>query len=92
MTHVKLDNSSNPGLAEFAHFGIRVLTGNSIIGETFNAIQAVTDSVISSELTQLEGFEGDSSITSLELTSGMVIYGRFVNIQVSSGKIIAYKG
>lgn len=92
MAHVKLDNSSNPGLAEFGHFGIRILTGNSVAGETFNAIQAVSDSVISSGLVQLNGFEGDSSITSLELKSGMVIYGRFVNIQVSSGKIIAYKG
>jgi hypothetical protein len=35
---------------------------------------------------------GDTSITSLALTAGTVIYGRFVDLQVASGKVIAYKG
>jgi len=92
MGHVKLDNQYNIGLAQFGYFGLRVLTGNSEIGETFNAIQAVEDSVISSDIVQLTGYQGDETITSLELMAGTVIYGRFVNIEVSSGKVIAYKG
>lgn len=92
MPHVELNNSSNPGLAEFGQFGIRVLTTNALAGETFIAIQCLEDAVISSDLVSLFDSIGDTNITSLQLTSGMVIYGRFINLQVASGKIIAYKG
>jgi hypothetical protein len=83
----------NENLASFGQFGIRVLTSNATVGETFIAIQVITDAVISATLTANESGEiGDTSITSLALTAGTVIYGRFVDLQVASGKVIAYKG
>jgi hypothetical protein len=75
----------------FGQFGMRVLTTNAVVGETFVAIQAMEDSVISATLNTYEGRIGDTSITSLTLLAGTVIYGRFVNLQVASGKVIAYK-
>jgi hypothetical protein len=84
--------NGNATLASFGQFGMRVLTNNSIEGETFLAIQAMEDSVISCELNEYENEIGDTSITSLTLLSGTVIYGRFVNLEVASGKVIAYKG
>ncbi len=93
MTHKSMTYEGNENLASFGQFGIRVLTSNATVGETFIAIQVITDAVISATLTANESGEiGDTSITSLALTAGTVIYGRFVDLQVASGKVIAYKG
>lgn len=85
-------NYQNKNLASLGQFGLRVLTTSSIVGEHFVAILAVEDSVISASINEYEGNIGDTSITSLSLSKGMVIYGRFDNIVVASGKVIAYKG
>jgi hypothetical protein len=93
MKHKDYFNEGNQGLGAFGQFGIRVLIEDAIPGETFIAIQVITDATISATLTANEQGEiGDSSITSLDLTAGTVIYGRFVDLQVASGKVIAYKG
>ena len=93
MEHKNYFYDGNYTLASFGQFGLRVLTTNATVGETFVAIQVITDAVISATLNANESEEiGDSSITSLSLTAGTVIYGRFVNLQVASGKVIAYKG
>jgi hypothetical protein len=86
--------SANTNQASLGQFGLRILTTNATVGETFVAIQVLTDAVISATLTANEstGEIGDTSITSLALTAGTVIYGRFVDLQVASGKVIAYKG
>ena len=89
-------NDGNQGLGALGQLGLRVLTGNAIAGETFVAIQVLEDAVISCDLlpyTTPKGNEiGDTSITSLSLTAGTVIYGRFVDLEVASGKVIAYQG
>jgi hypothetical protein len=79
--------------AVLGQFGLRVLTTDAIVGETFVAIQVLTDATISAKLTENEESEiGDDTITSLDLTAGTVIYGRFIDLIVESGKVIAYKG
>lgn len=83
----------NENKASFGQFGLRVLTTNATAGETFVAIQVLEDAVISATLNANESGEiGDNAITSLSLTAGTVIYGRFVDLEVASGKVIAYKG
>ena len=85
--------NANANSASFGQNGLRVLTTNATAGETFVAIQVLEDAVISATLNANESGEiGDASISSLSLTAGNVIYGRFVNLQVASGKVIAYKG
>lgn len=73
----------------FGDNGLRVIsaTETSVSGETFGAIQVIEDSTISCDNNT---DAGDSSISSLGLTSGTIIYGNFDDISVASGKIIAY--
>lgn len=81
--------SGNYQKAAFGEFGLRIISsgGTSTVGEKYNAIQAVEDTI----LTCTNGATGgDTSITSLELVTGMIIYGTFHTISVASGKIIAY--
>ena len=87
--------NTNTNLVSFGQFGLRVLTGNASPTETFMAIQVIEDAVISCDLLPYEAnftSIGDTSITSLALSAGTVIYGRFVALEVASGKVIAYKG
>ena len=90
MADLKFNSQTN--LASFGQYGLRVLTGNATAGETFVAIQALEDSVISSDISLLDGEGGDTTITSLTIPAGVTIFGRFVNLEVASGKVIAYKG
>lgn len=92
MSHKNLEYNANFNNATLGQFGLRVLTGNAIVGEAFVAIQVLEDAVITSDLVELDKIIGDTNITSLALTAGTVIYGRFVNLEVASGKVIAYKG
>jgi hypothetical protein len=54
-------------------------------GYVFNAIQVITDCVI----TCVGNITG---ITSVSLTAGTIIYGRYTSITLSSGSVIAYYG
>jgi hypothetical protein len=96
MQHLDYALNGNQGVGQFGQYGLRVLTSNAIAGETFIAIQVITDCVISSKLDsyQTNNIEiiGDSVITNLALEAGTVIYGRFYDLEVASGKVIAYKG
>jgi len=89
-------NNQNQSMASFGQFGLRVLTSNATAGETFVAIQVLEDTVITATLlpyvTPKGDAIGDTSITALALTAGTIIYGRFVALEVASGKVIAYKG
>lgn len=93
MAHKSLTYEGNENIASFGQFGIRVLTTDATAGETFLAIQVLEDAVISATLTANDKGEiGDTSISSLSLTAGTTIYGRFIDLEVASGKVIAYKG
>jgi hypothetical protein len=73
----------------FGDKGLRVVSSGSTTttGENFCAIQALEGSTISCDI---DTIGGDTSITSLLLSTGQVIYGNFNDITVSSGKIVAY--
>lgn len=89
-------NTGNQALSSFGQFGMRVLTTNAIATEEFVAIQVLEDAVITATLlpyvTPKGNAIGDTSITALALTAGTIIYGRFVALEVASGKVIVYKG
>jgi hypothetical protein len=96
MQHLDYALNGNQGVGQFGQYGLRVLTSNAIAKETFIAIQVITDCVISSKLQSYQSNNieiiGDDTITSLALEAGTVIYGRFYDLEVASGKVIAYKG
>ena len=73
----------------FGDFGLRIIasSGTSTVGEQYNAIQVLEDATISATNNTTKG---DTTITSLELVTGMIIYGSFHTISCSAGKIIAY--
>ena len=54
-------------------------------GYTFVAIQAIEDAVV----TLVGNITG---ITSVTLSAGSVIYGRYTSVTLASGKVIAYNG
>lgn len=58
---------------------------NPINGSVFNAIQVITDCVITC-------IGNITSITSVTLVAGTVIYGRYTSITLASGSVIAYYG
>jgi hypothetical protein len=56
-------------------------------------ICALKDSVFSSDLSNNEGDEiSDTSVTALELKTGLTILGNFSNIDLTSGELWLYKG
>ena len=81
--------SGNYQKAAFGEFGLRIISsgGTSTGSEKYNAIQALEDSTISCTNAATGG---DTSISSLELTAGIIIYGTFHTINCSAGKVIAY--
>jgi hypothetical protein len=92
---IDLNFESSANLVSFGQFGLRVLTGNAIPTETFMAIQVLEDAVISANLLPYGKqfvYIGDTSINALSLSAGTIIYGRFTELEVASGKVIAYKG
>lgn len=73
----------------FGDFGLEIIASGetSTVGEQYNAIQVLEDATVSATNYTTKG---DTTITSLELVTGMIIYGSFHTISVSAGKIIAY--
>ena len=96
MKHKDYFIEKNNSMASLGQFGLRNLTGNAIPTETFVAIQVLANAVITVDLVPYEtpvgNIIGDTTLTSLSLTSGTIIYGRFVNLRVASGRVLAYKG
>jgi len=73
----------------FGDKGLRIISASetSTVGENFCAIQSIVASTISCDSNTIGG---DTSITSLEIGAGVVIYGNLDNISVASGKVICY--
>lgn len=76
--------------------GIRILTTGqtSPTGETYVAVQALKNSVISASLNanSVTGEIGDDSITNLELDQFGCIPTSMHNVVVTSGIVCCYKG
>jgi len=73
----------------FGDKGLRIISasGTSTAGENFCAIQAIETSTISCDI---DTTGGDTSITSLAIGAGIIIYGNFDDVSVASGKVICY--
>ena len=73
----------------FGDKGLRVISASatSLAGENFCAIQAIESSVISCDI---DTIGGDTSISSLSMSTGVVIYGNFDDVSVASGNVICY--
>jgi len=73
----------------FGDKGLRILAASatSTAGENFCAIQAIEASTISCDI---DTTGGDTSITSLALSAGTIIYGNFDDVSVASGKVVCY--
>ncbi len=75
----------------FGDFGFRLLDENATTstpsGEDFCTVHCLKDAVLtmSSNLTV-----GDSSISSLDLKEGHILYGDFTNISITGGIVICY--
>ncbi len=66
-------------------YGFRVVAAGASTSESCRSIQALEDSVITTT-TQV----GDA-LTSVALTEGTIVFGKFDSVAVASGKVIAYK-
>jgi|TARA_R110000868_G_scaffold140788_1_gene356797 hypothetical protein len=84
-----LYNTSDFQKLSFGDNGLRVVNAGSTTtaGESFGAIQVLEAATISCDI---DAIGGDAAISSLALSSGTIIYGNFDDINVVSGKIIAY--
>mgnify|MGYP003406786482 CR=1 FL=1 len=75
--------------SSMGNHGGKYITNTSVNTPTspyvFNAIQVVTDCVI----TCVGNITG---LTSVSLSAGSVIYGRYTSITLASGSVIAYYG
>ena len=73
----------------FGDKGLRVLNNGStsVSGENFCAIQAIESSTISCDI---DTIGGDTSIVSLSIGAGVVIYGNFDDVVVAAGNVVAY--
>lgn len=54
-------------------------------GYVFNAVQIITDAVLTCT-------GSPSGITTITFTAGTIIYGRFTQVVIASGSVIAYQG
>jgi len=75
----------------FGDFGFRLLdedaTTSTPSGEDFCTVHCLKDAVI----TMTSNHDvGDSSITSLDLKEGHILYGDFTNISITGGIVICY--
>lgn len=68
-------------------YGFRLLSSgaSSTAGESFRSIQALEDSVVTTTT------QAGDALTSVTLTEGTVVFGKFDSVAVASGKVIAYK-
>ena len=66
-------------------YGFRVVAGGASTSDSCRAIQALEDSVVTTTTSV-----GDA-LSSVTLTEGTIVFGKFDSITVASGKVLAYK-
>ena len=84
-----LYNTSDYQKLSFGDKGLRIIAASatSTAGESFCAIPALESSTISCDI---DTVGGDTSITSLSIGAGVIIYGNFDDVSVASGKVVCY--
>ena len=66
-------------------YGFRLVAGGASTTDSCRAIQALEDSVVTTTT------QAGDALTSVTLTEGTVVFGKFDSVAVASGKVIAYK-
>ena len=76
---------------EFSSVGSEVLdAGDSVTGKKYGAIQIITDTNFST-LTANNVDQSSAVLTGVEIGAGIVIYGQFSAVAVTSGLVICHK-
>ena len=66
-------------------YGFRVVEGGASTSDSCRAIQALEDSVVTTTT------QAGDALTSVTLTEGTIVFGKFDSVAVASGKVLAYK-
>ena len=68
-------------------YGFRVLSGTdaSVAGESFRAIQVISEAQLAAT-----SVRKDDIVNTLTIPQGTVIFGKFTDITMTSGTVIAY--
>ena len=85
MSYENITKDSNFFQSATGDYGFKVVAAAGSTSEACRAIQALEDSVVTTTTTV-----GDA-LTSVTLTEGTIVFGRFDSISVASGKVIAYR-
>jgi len=87
MAYENISKEGNFYQTSTGDYGFRVVDNSfsQPSGESYRAIQVLSDAVVST--TTLVG----DALTGESLSAGTIVYGKFDTISVSSGKVIAYK-
>jgi len=76
---------------EFSSVGSEVLdAGDSVTGKKYGAIQTITDTNFST-LTANNVDQSSAVLTGVEIGAGIVLYGQFSAVAVTSGLVICHK-
>ena len=76
---------------EFSTVGSEVLdAGDSVTGKKYGAIQIITDTNFST-LTANNVDQSSAVLTGVEIGAGIVLYGQFSAVAVTSGLVICHK-
>ena len=85
MSYENITKDGNFFQSATGDYGFKVVASAGSTSESCRAIQALEDSVVTTTTTV-----GDA-LTSVALTEGTIIFGKFDSVAVASGKVIAYK-
>lgn len=98
-----LRESGNPyNLADYAEMtmggkgaqvALDTATYTATAGQSFVALQCITDVVIAAYTTRTYApVTPTNALVGLTLPAGMIIYGQFLTVKLTSGSFIAYEG
>ena len=85
MSYENITKDGNFFQSATGDYGFKVVEAAGSTSESCRAIQALEDSVVTTTTTV-----GDA-LTSVTLTEGTIVFGKFDSVAVASGKVIAYK-
>ena len=94
MANSNLASSADQGFMAFGQWGAEYLVAGEsatvATGRVYKAVQCLETAVVT--FTQGKNTQGDDPLTSIPMAIGTIIYGRFTEVDVTSGKVLAYIG
>ena len=85
MSYENITKDGNFYQSAMGDYGFRVVAAAGSTSDSCRAIQALEDSVVTTTTSV-----GDA-LSSVTLTEGTIVFGKFDSVSVASGKVIAYK-